>query len=418
MNHTKKLTVADVLRLPQFKHSALLAGKEGLNKPVSWVHVLEHVYTKDFVNGNELVLTTGARWKNDHDPTLFLDQLIEKKVSALCIQLGSKYNSYRSTGDLPQSLIAKAETNGFPLIVFPEDYDCRFIDLIHDIHSMIVRQNHEHFLNHDRWVKKWIAGELSNQEITKQLQGDDPYYAPKGCVACLISFNQPIANNEESIESLQNINSLAQSHLEMSGFKFIAVTEKAFAVYILTSAQKTTLWKKSLHATMQKFYETATKKIMKENHEIRFISIGEIRAELDHLRYSYENAQDVLHIQKILGEPTISFFEDLGVYTIIHGLDKNGDLDNFIRKHLHPVLDMIPEKSKLLLNTITVLRDCHYNKIEAAKLLYISRQSIYQRIKMLESLLGDGFINNPQTRLCTELALYGLDYKKRMELMG
>ncbi len=417
MNQTKKLTVADVLRLPQFRHSTLLAGREGLNEPVSWVHVLEHVYTKEFVDGNELVLTTGARWKNDHDPILFLDQLIEKKVSALCIQLGSKYNSYSSTGDLPQALIAKAEANGFPLIAFPEEYDCRFIDLIHDIHSMIVKQNHGHFLSHDRWVKKWIAGELSNQEIAKQLQSDDPYYAPKGCVACLISFNRPLINTEESLESIQSINSLAQSHLELSGFKLISVIEKASVIYILTSAQKTALWKNSLHTVLQKFYETSSTKNIQDSNEIRFISIGEIRIELDHLRYSYENAQDALHIQKILGEPAISFFEDLGVYTIIHGLDKSRELNNFISKHLSPVLNIIPEKSNLLLKTLTVLRDCQYNKIEAAKLLYISRQSIYQRIKILESLLEDGFISSSQTRLCIELALYGLDYKKRMELI-
>jgi len=417
MNHIKKLTVADVLKLPQFKHSTLLAGREGLNEPISWVHVLEHVYTKEFVDGNELVLTTGARWKNDHDPMIFLDQLIEKKVSALCIQLGSKYNSYRSGSDLPQALIAKAEANGFPLIAFPEEYDCRFIDLIHDIHSMIVKQNHEHFLNHDRWVKKWIAGVLSNQEITNQLQSDDPYYVPKGCVACLISFKQPLINTEDNIESIQNLNSLAQLHLELSGFKLISVLEKASLVYILTSAQKIALWKNSLHTVLQKFYESSSRTSIQDNNEIRFISIGEIRMELDHLRYSYENAQDLLHIQKILGEPAISFFEDLGVYTIIHGLDKSGDLDSFINKHLTPVLEITTEKSKLLLKTLTVLRDCQYNKIEAAKKLYISRQSIYQRIKTLESLLGDGFISNAQTRLCTELALYGLDYKKRMELM-
>jgi sugar diacid utilization regulator len=75
---------------------------------------------------------------------------------------------------------------------------------------------------------------------------------------------------------------------------------------------------------------------LQDNNEIRFISIGEIRTELDHLRYSYENAQDLLHIQKILGEPAISFFEDLGVYTIIHGLDKSGELDNFIRQTFKP----------------------------------------------------------------------------------
>ncbi|MBW6464028.1 MAG: helix-turn-helix domain-containing protein, partial [Firmicutes bacterium] len=42
--------------------------------------------------------------------------------------------------------------------------------------------------------------------------------------------------------------------------------------------------------------------------------------------------------------------------------------------------------------------------------LFIARQSLYQRIKVLETFLGSDFISSPQKRACLDIALYGLDY--------
>ncbi len=105
----------------------------------------------------------------------------------------------------------------------------------------------------------------------------------------------------------------------------------------------------------------------------------------------------------------------MGVYTIVLALDKSGELNGFINRHLRPILSAKPPKNNLLLQTLIALRDCQYNKIEAARRLFISRQSIYQRIKTLENLLGDDFLNNAQKKICIETALYGLHYQQKMQ---
>ena len=552
MGLTKSLTVAEILKLPQFKHSKLLAGKNGLGQPVSWVHVLEHVSIKEFVNGNELVLTTGARWKNNNDPLLFLDQLIEKKVSALCIQLGSKYNQYHSPEAIPLSIIRKAEANNFPLLVFPEDYDCRFIDLIHDVHSMIMSRQYEQFMNQeefldklyqillnvhdisdvlsylhsyldlnvaflkgnskplfipkpnastkntlielvndmlkndlqekirgnlsiacrnvntyesdtgtlviyslkriistfeksildkcaanlsklsfenllvkekerydrDRWVKKWIAGEFSKQEVEKQLQCDDPFYCPQACTVCLVSFARPFMQNDRHLDRIHRINSIARSYFELNGFKLICYIEKQSVVYVLTGTQQPALWKGALQNALQNFFENITSAPYIKNNEIIFFSVGEISPFIDKLKNSYESAQNVLYIQNTLGEPAINFYEDIAIYQVILLLDQSNQLESFVYKHLHPLLRNKPDRRSILLDTLITLRDCQYNKIEAAGRLFISRQSIYQRIKTLESLLGSDFLDSPQNRLCIETALYGLHFLDMKEKRG
>lgn len=416
MNPVKPLTVADALKLPQFERSILLAGKEGLNKTVSWVHVLEHVYIKEFINGNEIILTTGARWQNDDDPLIFLEQLIENSVSALCIQLGPKYNRFSKAEELPKPLLAKAEAHNFPLLVFPEAYDCRFIDLIHDIHAVIINRNYEDDQKRDRWVNKWLAGQLGKQEIEMHLQKNDPFYNPKGCSACLINFARPLKQDEQHLERLHRMNSIAGLSLQQNGFKLFCSIEEQTLVYVLTGARQTAAWKSPLMSSLQNFLKTTASRQYLQNNEINFISIGGIYAELDRLKQSYDNAQDTFYLQSILGEPMISLYEDMGVYTIVLALDKTGELDGFINRHLRPILHNKSPRNNILLQTLIALRDCRYNKIEAARRLFISRQSIYQRIKTLENMLGDDFLSNVQVKICIEIALYGLHYQQKMKL--
>jgi len=133
-------------------------------------------------------------------------------------------------------------------------------------------------------------------------------------------------------------------------------------------------------------------------------------SKLDQLSTSYQNARDTLYIQRKFGKPALLYYNDLHVHRLIISLEKTGDLENLILEYLQPILKDGFKAEPALIDTLTALRDCHYNKIEAAKHLYISRQSIYLRIKTLEKLLGDDFISSPQKRICLETALYGLEY--------
>ncbi|MBW6464023.1 MAG: PucR family transcriptional regulator [Firmicutes bacterium] len=550
MNNSVDFTVENMLKLPQLEHALLIAGKGGLGRTIKWVHVLEHIYTKDFVNGHELVLTTGACWKNNRDPSIFLDQLIDKNVSALCIQLGSKYNKYRTYGDIPKKLIEKADANNFPLIVFPEHYDCRFIDLIHDIHSVIINQGYKQFLNQeqfldklhqimlnihdindilnylhsyldlnvvyidkhrkpiyipkqtsseqdriselikkmrqgsisdlqrdnlsiacrdvnnheqdpaliaiysnqrrltsfehlildkcainlakvsfenllvqekerrnrDQWVKKWIAGQMSIQAIEKKLLEDEPFYNPTGCVACLISFPQVFTQKGKQIEKMHRLTGIARSFLEQKGFKLLSLIEKHSIVFILTSLAKKELWKANLISALDELVKELSAGAFLESKENILISVGEIYPELDKLELSYKNAQDTFYVQNKFENSYLLFYDDLQIYRAIIALEKSGDLTAFIEKYLGPLLSNYTDADQMLIKTLTALRDNQYNKIEAAKSLHISRQSIYLRIKTLESLLGDNFLSLPRERICLETALYGLEYLQTKQL--
>ncbi|WP_243355036.1 PucR family transcriptional regulator [Bacillus litorisediminis] len=130
------LTVAEIMQRKHFEKAEMIAGKQGAHRFVKWVHVMEVTEVGALLNGSELILSTGIAWKNNKEVFLsFLQQLIERNVSGLCIELGTYLDS------IPSEIIEVAEHHDFPLIVFHTEV--RFIEITQDLHSYIISQHYQ-----------------------------------------------------------------------------------------------------------------------------------------------------------------------------------------------------------------------------------------------------------------------------------
>jgi purine catabolism regulator len=127
------------LKRPLFQQAKVVAGTKGLSRPVRWVHVLEVSNAASFVNGQELILTTGVGLGDSEESFLqFVRQLVEKRVSGLCIELVQRFTK------VPTIVLRYAEEHDFPVIVFEKEV--RFIDITQDIHAYIINRHHHQLL--------------------------------------------------------------------------------------------------------------------------------------------------------------------------------------------------------------------------------------------------------------------------------
>lgn len=544
MEVNKNLTVEEALKSPRFQYATVVAGHGGLCKTISWVHILEMTECKDYVNGNELVLTTGAGWRNTDDTLIFMKNLISKNVSALCIQLGLKFNNFKTIADIPGDLIHEANRANLPLILFPEEHDCRYVDLIKNLHSMIINKNYKTFLdqeiflqefytllanphdtddilhfvhhylktdvayipakgkarfvpviskkeqkiitdsvnmispssttsmqkdklhlaykkinacnqdlgvlvlfskdyllnnfdymvlekcshtlaqefigdllvqekekqNREQWVYKWITGRLKNHEIEQNLQETAPYVKPAGCIACLVCYNSSYQNKNNLNESMLNLTAVARSIFEQQGFHLFWQKEKLSIVYLLINTYDKKTWKVRLRNALTQIEELFISSNLSElKRNISFYA-GKMFRDLSKADKSLETAKETLYIKEKFGIDNTGFYDDLHIYKVIMMLEKQSGLEEFVTDYLEPIFDKDEKPEKNLHKTLIALRNCQYNKKETAEKLFIARQSLYQRIKTLESLLGSDFISSPDKRVCLEIALYGLDF--------
>jgi purine catabolism regulator len=134
------ITINEILQREHFSNTEVIAGAEGLNRNVKWVHVVEVINIKKLLNGNELILTTGLGWKDSKALFIsFLLQLIESNALGLCIEMGTH------TSIIPQEVIEIANEHQFPIILFHEEV--AFVQITQDIHSVLINQQYQMISN-------------------------------------------------------------------------------------------------------------------------------------------------------------------------------------------------------------------------------------------------------------------------------
>lgn len=141
------LTVADVLTKELFTNAKLIAGVNGQQNIIKWVHIVENMDATKLLKGNELILTTGIHLKNNVDSfKQFIDQLIASKAAGLCIELGS------SIQNIPDTIQQLATVYQFPLIIFHEEV--AFVEITQELHSILINQQYGMVKNLEEYAQQ------------------------------------------------------------------------------------------------------------------------------------------------------------------------------------------------------------------------------------------------------------------------
>ncbi|WP_372631294.1 PucR family transcriptional regulator [Cohnella sp.] len=131
------LTVQEALTRPLFQGAQVIAGSEGLDRPIRWVHILETPHFETLIHGQEMILTTGISLNLDAaSSVVFMDNLIRQNAACLCIEIGPFFGE----ATVSVELVALADSHRFPLILFPRTV--RFVDITQDLHSLIINRHH------------------------------------------------------------------------------------------------------------------------------------------------------------------------------------------------------------------------------------------------------------------------------------
>jgi len=163
MSNDWRLSVADALRRPLFQHARVAAGGKGLMRPIRWVHILESAETGKYLNGGELILSTGMGIGQAREKRLaYLSELIQRQAVGLCIELGTYIPQ------IPDDMLEMAEQHDFPLIVFSQPV--RFVDITLDLHELIINRQLQALRNLEAYSRGLQQLSLRSQGFGKLLQ--------------------------------------------------------------------------------------------------------------------------------------------------------------------------------------------------------------------------------------------------------
>ncbi|WP_281657654.1 PucR family transcriptional regulator [Halobacillus sp. Cin3] len=375
-------TVHDMLMRPQFQHASILAGRGGLEKTVSWAHILELTKVKHLLHGSECVMTTGIGWgKELQHARSFLEQLIEKKVTCLCIELGDYINQ------LPPSLLQLADDHDLPVVVF--DKEVRFIDISKDINQLIL-QSSRLMPRQENWVSRWLEDTMTDKEVLPYLQKTIGKNEARGIPCLLTGYDDSIPYQRD----------IFQSFFQKEGFHPLPLQHRDELVLLLLDERKQDVPER-LFRSLQ---------VMKEKVRSMYhtISYGPLFTNLSEIPRAMRCTQEAAHIQAAF-QLEIPFYEKLHPWRLIVEDDKQGRLESFIQDTLGDVLSYDESHDTELLETLLAYLESYGSKKDTAERLFIVRQTLYHRIQKLEEILGPHFLRSEQ-RVALEMALLGWQY--------
>ncbi|UUN26092.1 PucR family transcriptional regulator [Streptomyces sp. FIT100] len=133
------ITVQRALELPGLRGGLpeVVAGADGLNRTVRWVHAGEVPNIASLLKGGELLLTTGlGLGTRPAEQRAFVRRLADRGIAALVVELGPRFTR------LPASIVDAARAAGLPLIQLHREVP--FVSVTEEVHTEIV--NHHYAL--------------------------------------------------------------------------------------------------------------------------------------------------------------------------------------------------------------------------------------------------------------------------------
>jgi sugar diacid utilization regulator len=394
-----QLKVANILKRKHFENALVVAGKEGIQRIVKWVHVVEVTNIRNLLNGQELILTTGVAWKNDENLFVtIVKQLLEYHAAGLCIEMGT----YMS--EIPAEVIELANQHQFPIIVF--QHVVPFVEITQDIHSYIITQQYEkERAEVFEWLHGWLDGEHSDESISQ-------YLLEQGIKAmtsdAVVLITKLFSIKEKLGHDVTYLKLLFRSIFEQNGFAVFSVEKRNEVIFILLNNRM----KKNLKERIKKSIETIKEsEFMRKQTLVKvFIGAGKFIDTFSDIHKSYHTAKETLRIQqKMTKKEFYYFYEDLHLYRLISKMSKHLDLQELAMEYLQPVIQYDQKYNGKLLETLKVYLECNGSKQETANKLFIVRQTLYHRLQKLENLLGDDFMEL-EKRVAIEFMLLVNDY--------
>jgi purine catabolism regulator len=271
----------------------------------------------------------------------------------------------------------------------------------------VLISEEKHTNKENEWIEGWYKGMLSLEEINSHLLSAKELsnYTNVLCMVCEVQFG-----DKDFDPSYYSV--IFKSFFKRRGFASLVHYDRNQLIFIIMNKNH-----KDYRDRLERvLYDIKEHSIFSYATSYNF-GFGKMMNSLELLHMSYNTAKETLYLQKKTLEKNKYFFEDFHIYRIINRLDKMGGLVEYIDEYLQPIIDFDKKNKTKLYETLEMLLKVNGSKKEAARQLYVVRQTLYYRIEQLKELLGSDFMN-PEKRIAIEVALYGhklLKNNKRRE---
>lgn len=342
----------------------LIAGEQGCENSISWVHMIEDTTIIQQLWGKELAVTTGLGFQS-HDALLkFIQTLIRYHSVGLIINTG-KY-----IFDIPEDIIDLCNEHHFPLLTTP--WRIHMADLIKDF-SMRCITSQKDDKQISRQFKKLLIDPRSIEGVKEELK---EMFDINGYFQVLMIAIE----NSETIDFIERRRIAMQIELcfdkiacPLSFFWF-----DGYFVLILNNLDV-----EELEIIINRMYQRSKKKL--KDHVLH-IGVGTRMKKLDNVIGSYKRSLASVEMANCFHYPMI-FFEEMGIYQILFSIEDKEILNQMYKQFMHPLVHYDQKHHSELEKTLYCYLLYDGNHQEMANQLFVHRNTIIYRMSKIKELI-------------------------------
>lgn len=362
----------DLLRLPSFKKIQLLAGKNGLNNPITWPYINQSDNILDWIHGGELVFITGMETNYTSDRLInVVSSCAEFAAAGIVILCHKEY-----IPEIPEQICNLCDKLALPLFKMP--WELKIIDVTKEIANLIIlnrfqEQHNTAFLTELLFSKNPVKEKVEKSALHCGITLD------KNAFFAVFGLHCPV--DIENIQLLRYVEEEVEQKLSFHKYINVSMINSGFIIFYIQSEM---IHKEKIHNIL--------KDIWKNHKNCRlFCGIGDIGNNIETLRESYNKAVKAKNIAENYKNLHIVLqYNSLGIETLFDCLNEKYAL-NYCRLFLHSLSQTDKQQNTEYLLTLQTYLANDTSLLRTAESLYIHRNTIVYRMEKIKAITGCSF---------------------------
>ncbi|KAB1439836.1 PucR family transcriptional regulator [Candidatus Galacturonibacter soehngenii] len=345
----------------------LIAGRNGMNNLVQWVHIIEDDAVSPFLHGYELVFTAGILNKTKDWLLEFAKKLNDSGVSAFVVNLGPH------TKEIPKEVVEYCDEVNMPLFTIP--WETRMVDMTRDFCRRIMMND---------TVENSMASTIKNiifniGDLESQILQMERYGYKRSDRFCFISLYMEAKEQVSLEEYMDELNIHAEKTARRIRELFISFTYKENLVFVLVDYTD-----EEIESFCKDFLDYV--KAKKKEYVIH-MGVSSNQAGIYNQEQNFEKAISAMEMAKKQKEYVL-YYDYLSVYKILYAVNDKTVLRSFYNDTIG-LLEKYDRENQtdLLLLLKTYLENNASLQLVSEK-MYIHRNTVTNQLKKIEKITG------------------------------
>ncbi len=356
----------------------LIAGKEGLEKRISWVHILESIPMTRFLKGGELILSTGVDLQDENKMLEFV-----KKIQSMNA-IGIAFDTGGYILNIPDSVVDYCDNHGLPLFSIPKEVP--FENIMRPFCKAIVEAEAKQETISTAFKNAIFFPDQKELYMVPLLEN---HFEEEWRYSVLVlqleqAYGNPYQRTDSIITNLQSI----LSHKYQNYALLTGSEGEIIVVYHSESTENVRVFAKDL---------LQQSKWILHHQEDLYIGVGKLTKSIRCLHKSYRQACSIMNLQK---KETINknqyMYKDMGVYRILLGIEDPTISQDYFDAVLGPLFHYDKEQGTDLVQTLRSYLNNNGSVQKTANQLFIHRNTVNYKINKASQILELDFssLNN------------------------